>query len=203
MSLERAEADLAQARAEVRRYEQQLESARQRALKLEHYVELARHYAALAGGIDDEPRQGSKQRGGASVDAVRVVIGLLREAKRPIKTRDLLATLRDRGIVLGGPADRQVTNLSGYLSRNEELVNDRATGWSLKEWTASDANCRDVTPAPDQTTERLYSAPSKLAPWPWQDSQQAAAHSVAKPRADARDAISAPRPTDIDDEIPF
>jgi hypothetical protein len=132
MSVERAEADLAAARALVRRLETQLEDARKRVVKLEHYVEMAREYDGKP--TREEPnRAPSRRSGGVSGAAVRAVLDILREAGRPMMTRDLVEELTKRGVPIPGDPARVVVNLSGYLSREKAVRSDRAHGWSLAE----------------------------------------------------------------------
>ena len=132
MSLARAEADLVSARNDVKRYENLLENARQRVLKIEHYIEMARLYS---GGSDDEENVYSRrQRSGVSGSAVTEVIAHLRDVGRAVKTRDLVPILKAKDIRVSALQDREVTVLSGYLSRAPELVGNRTEGWWLAEW---------------------------------------------------------------------
>jgi hypothetical protein len=73
-----------------------------------------------------------RPKGGVSGAAVRETITILRERRRPIRTRDLLDILASRQIVIGGK--NPVINLSSHLCRTPELVGDRSQGWSLREW---------------------------------------------------------------------
>jgi hypothetical protein len=67
--------------------------------------------------------------------AVRETLIILRERGQPTPTRELLSILASRGIHVGGK--NPVISLSGYLCKTGEVVADRRTGWSLREWAQS------------------------------------------------------------------
>jgi hypothetical protein len=73
-----------------------------------------------------------RPKGGVSGAAVRETLTILRERRRPIRTRELLDILAARQIVIGGK--NPVIGLSSHLCRTPELVADRSQGWSLREW---------------------------------------------------------------------
>jgi hypothetical protein len=142
MSVQRAQQELAHLRQEIQRIEGRLLDMRARAIKLEHYIEMAREFgdrpsartndtASSARSHDDRERA---PRGGMSGRAVQECISILRERHEPIHTTELHALIVDRGIRLGGKNPAQA--LSGYLSRTPELVSNRSQGWSLREWEA-------------------------------------------------------------------
>ena len=61
------------------------------------------------------------------------VVDLIRAKGRPIRTRDLLAQIEQRGLDVGGK--NPVATLSSCLSRDKKrLVNNRKLGWRLVEW---------------------------------------------------------------------
>jgi hypothetical protein len=150
MSIARAEQDLARLQREISRLDAELTAARERATKIAHYIEMAREYqnvpegTALIDGIlisKTAPRLRAAQ-GGMSGAAVRETIDILRESGRPVHTRELLPILEQRGIKIGGA--NPLTNLSGYLSRSDDLIADRSRGWRLKEWEGAELPAFDA-----------------------------------------------------------
>jgi hypothetical protein len=146
MSIQRAERELADLRQEIPRLEAQLAGKRDRAQKLEHYVEVAREFSdgrikepdASHAGTNgaaqihqEDTRANRAPRGGISGRAVQESIAIIRERNQGMQTKDLSALLESRGIRLGGK--NPVGALSGYLSRTPEVVSDRIRGWILKE----------------------------------------------------------------------
>jgi hypothetical protein len=73
-----------------------------------------------------------RPKGGVSGAAVRETLTILRERRRPMRTRELLDILASRQIVIRGK--NPVISLSSHLCRTPELVADRSQGWSLTEW---------------------------------------------------------------------
>lgn len=73
---------------------------------------------------------------GSGERIMRAVVDILRDAGRPIMTRDLLAPLGVIGIRLGGgDATRATSHLSSVLSKHRSILRgSRRTGWSLVEW---------------------------------------------------------------------
>jgi hypothetical protein len=157
----RAEQDLADTRREISALESRLSETKERAIKIAHFLELASVYGIsnesaisranelsasshISGGsgtrsggnaeLSLRPAQ-SAPKSGISGKAVRETLVLLRERGEPIRTRDLVAILRARGIDVGGKDP--VVNLSGYLGRVPELIASRSVGWSLREWHES------------------------------------------------------------------
>jgi hypothetical protein len=144
MSVQRAERELAALKDEIRELEARIGKAKDRAIKLEHYVEMAVEF----GGRGDEvptpqrrPNDGTRQRapqGGMSGRAVQECMAILRERGGPVHTGELSRLITERGIRLGG--QNPANALSGYLSRSPELVASRSMGWSLKEWVTNPPN---------------------------------------------------------------
>jgi hypothetical protein len=137
MSVQRAARELASLREEIGRLEVQLGSKRDRAIKLEHYVEMAREFGDETTSTNESRRESDSERqraprGGMSGRAVQECIAILREHHQPMHTAELHKLLLDRGIRLGGKNPAQA--LSGYLSRTPGLIADRSRGWSLIEW---------------------------------------------------------------------
>lgn len=61
----------------------------------------------------------------------RNVAKVISDLGRPVKTRELLAIMSQRGFEVGG--QDPVSTLSARLSRSQHIVNDRALGWMTKE----------------------------------------------------------------------
>ena len=144
MSIQRAERELVALQQEMDRLDVQIGEARSRAVKLGHYIEMAREFddggSAVATTVGsnaykatatNDTRQRTPQ-GGMSGRAVRECIAMLREHGRPIQTGRLYELIQQRGVRLGGKNPAQA--LSGYLSRTPGLTADRSVGWSLEEW---------------------------------------------------------------------
>jgi hypothetical protein len=114
-----------------------------------------------------------------------------------IHTRELVKILAEQGIEIGGA--NPIANLSGFLSRAEELHNNRAEGWGMAEWaeaerqdieqqlTAAQNSGRATPPTPSETWVPPSSTPnaSALGVSLWDDDP---------PKAPA---------SELDDEIPF
>ena len=141
MSVQRAEQELAQLHREIGRIEERLSDMRARAIKLGHYVEMAREFGDRPSARGNETASSTVRsaegrerapKGGMSGRAVQECISILRERHEPMHTTELHALIVDRGIMLGGKNPAQA--LSGYLSRTPEAVSDRSRGWSLLEW---------------------------------------------------------------------
>ncbi len=126
MSVARAELDLTRVRAEIQRLRAQLEAALLREQKLANYVEMARLYEG------DEPDVVSQARANSGSMLVSACVEIIRLSGRRQHTRRLVAELAKRGLHVGGV--NPVTNLSGALSRSEDLVANRLEGWGLKDW---------------------------------------------------------------------
>jgi hypothetical protein len=151
IAIARAEQDLADAHKEISDLEARLVALKERAVKLAHFLELAKIYEANSETANSsgyrEAAQPSPQangaasttrsapKGGVSGAAVRETLIILRERGQPTPTRELLSILASRGINIGGK--NPVISLSGYLCKTHEVVSDRARGWSLREWTQS------------------------------------------------------------------
>ena len=133
MSIAKAQAELHRVNREVMKLETQLTMARDRAMRLEHYIEVATQYekdgddAGNAETDDRRPRS----------NAVSHTIRILEEAGVPLTIHDILQELGKAGIVIGG--QNPVTNLSSSLSRSDELENIRGQGWSLTKWNRKSA----------------------------------------------------------------
>lgn len=143
MSIQRAARELLALRQEIERLDARIGEARDRAVKLDHYIEMAREFGnGAAGEAASESRthrtesmNGSRQRtpkGGMSGRAVQECIAILRERRKPIHTKELSEMIGQRGFRLGGANPLQ--SLSGYLSRTPGLIANRSVGWSLEEW---------------------------------------------------------------------
>jgi hypothetical protein len=145
MSAQRAEREIAALQQTIQRLEAEIGEARERAVKLAHYIELAREFGeeppgetSRAGESTHRPNGagGRVPKGGASGRAVQECISVLRERKQHIPTRELYEIIQQRGIQLGGASP--IAALSGYLSRTPGVVADklRRRGWGLEEWDA-------------------------------------------------------------------
>jgi hypothetical protein len=126
MSVSRAEADLARVRSEIHRLRVQLDAAILREQKLANYVEMARVYETDELETTGQPKP---QTGSALVHAC---IEIIKSSGRRQHTRFLVAELAKKGLNVGGA--NPVTNLSGALSRSEDLISNRLEGWGLKDW---------------------------------------------------------------------
>jgi len=142
MSAQQAEREMAALQHTVQRLEAELGAAKDRIIKLAHYVEIVREFGetlAQAGPLGESSgrRNGADGRpkapkGGISGRAVRECIAILRERKERIPLRQLYELIQQRGIHLGGKSP--INGLSGYLSRTPGLVGDKTLGWALEEW---------------------------------------------------------------------
>jgi hypothetical protein len=143
MSIQRAERELNDLQQEIERLDARIGEARSRAVKLGHYIEMAREFgeggiAGTSAASTTHARtssNGARQRtpqGGMSGRAVQECISILRENGKPIQTKKLFEMIQQRGVRLGGANPAQA--LSGYLSRTPGLIADRSAGWSLEEW---------------------------------------------------------------------
>lgn len=148
MSVGKAKSELARVQRDIARLTEQLNQAQALEVKIAHYIEMAQRYDndaddALSHRFHREvpSEKGRIAASGTSYDAVQAVVSILRDAGKPIRTRDLLPMLEARGINIGG--ENPVTNLSGFLSRSPELEANRALGWHLVDWgKASDVDAR-------------------------------------------------------------
>lgn len=128
MSVARAEADLARLQNEMGRLRSQLAEAETRAVKIAHYLEMARVYEAG----EDAIQPAIRARGGNAAHIASMAREALREHGEPMQTRPLVDILLKRGVTLGN--GNPVNYLSGVLSRAEDFENDRITGWHLTNW---------------------------------------------------------------------
>jgi len=185
--LERAKHDLGKTRADLNRAEMQVEQLRIRVGKIEAYIEMAALYES------DEATAEARTRNGIAALAVRATVEMLTERKTRMHTRDILKTLLERAIVIGGA--NPSGNLSGFLSRSDELNNSRSEGWGLVGWgeaqepTARVADEITIAKAPEAfeppvetlgRTQTTVYRPGGSAP-PWEP----------------------PDGSDLDDDIPF
>lgn len=141
MGLAKAKSDLEAVRREIAQLEAKLRNAKDREIKISHYIEMFELYSGERATDSVGSETSQRQRRTSSVtsnvnDAVTACINYLREVKHPVKTKDLLTMLQDRGIEVGG--QNPVTNLSAMLSRSEGLQADRSVGWSLCEASQKD-----------------------------------------------------------------
>lgn len=169
--IERAKIDLAKMGAEIARLRIQLQSLEHRSDKVHAYIEMAEFYE-----LDDGEAESGRPRGGVSGAAVRASVEAIRERKQHIHTRELLEILAKQGIQVGG--SNPVGNLSGFLSRSEELRNSRARGWGLANWEEPPDDQSGVTPAQIATT-------------------------ILQDTRTVSEKASASNGGDLDDEIPF
>src|ERR1700730_8898070 len=125
MSIQRAERELVALQQESDRLDARIGEVRSRAVKLGHYIEMAREFddgaadeaAAESGMHRAESMNGSRQRtpkGGMSGRAVQECIAILRERRKPVHTKELFEMIGQRGFQFGGANPLQA--LSGYLS---------------------------------------------------------------------------------------
>lgn len=128
MAVNQARADLARLQSEIKRLENQLLVAKQRAEKVANYIEMSELYSSGMGVTASATRS----RSGKSAAAADMVAQILGQKGHPIPTRDLLKELESKGIIFD--SHNPVTNLSSALSRSPLLVGDRTEGWSLAEW---------------------------------------------------------------------
>lgn len=125
--IDRAKADIAKMRSEIGQIENRLEGLRSRLQKAEAYVEMSALYESEASF-----QENTRVRTGIAAIAVNHAKELITEKWESIHTRDILKSLENIGVQVGG--NNPVANLSGFLSRSEDLKNDRAKGWGLSEW---------------------------------------------------------------------
>ena len=136
MSISRAETDLAQAKMEIQRLECELAVAQERAIKIQHYLELAKLYGLGATVSTSADRRRRRQPTGKYATYRKAAVETIRRAGHPMKTRSLVHALSDQGIKIEGKDP--VIILSGVLSRSTELeMRDRSVGWAFKEWPKS------------------------------------------------------------------
>ena len=137
MTISRAESDLVQAKLEIQRLEGALKAAHERAIKLQHYLEMARLYdtgATVSAGTTPRKR---RQPSGKYATYRNAAVEIIRHAGHPMETRPLVRALSDQGIEVTGKDP--VVTLSGALSRSTELeMRGRSVGWALKEWPKSE-----------------------------------------------------------------
>jgi hypothetical protein len=138
MSVARAETELTHLQSEYSRLQSQLDEVRQRIVKIQNYIEMAREFETTTSTPHptESPEIRSRvPKGGIGGQASRLAIEMVRERRQPIPTRELVEMLKVRGVDVGG--GNPVTTLSSYLSRVPELSADRSRGWSLKEWVST------------------------------------------------------------------
>lgn len=138
----RAKLDLAKLIAEISRLQMQIKSMEMRRDKVRAYIEMAEIYES-----EDAAVEGTRTRGGVSSTAVRASVEAVRERKKHIHTRELLEILARQGVQIGG--NNPAANLSGFLSRSDELKNNRSHGWGLAEW----GDTLEQGPSDDHQTE--------------------------------------------------
>lgn len=203
--LERAKADLIRFQRELSRLKAQVVILENQIERIEAYIEMAPVYES-----NEAHSEATKLRGtGISAISVRLSIDAIRALGRRIHTRDLLRILQDQGVVVGGT--NPIANLSGFLSRSDELHNSRADGWGLAEWVEApqpdkpkleqrpgeSPRPRPETPSTDASEENPKGHPGGQPivrrAWnaPWNDDQP----SKEPAKQDAG--------SDLDDEIPF
>ena len=204
MAIERAKTDLARLQREIARLESQLFIAKGRATKLEHYLEVASEYGEDA---DSETRAFRQEN--AKRHLTEIAIEILREEKKPLRTRDLIERIEKLGILV--PGKDPVANLSSMLSRSDELMADRTAGWSLKAW--ADALERSTTAMAGVRAKGVVASLANEPESEWIDEPEVASDTdrpndggyTASPSAWGSERARGVRPTveDLDDEIPF
>lgn len=125
-TLDRARRDMERLKAEHNATQAALIDLEKRIEDVSTYIRMAEFYA------DENAELAGRPRGGTSGAAVRMVIDHLRNVGHAVHTRQLLDMLKEGGVTIGG--GNPVANLSGFLSRSEELTNSRSHGWALTEW---------------------------------------------------------------------
>lgn len=160
MSVAKAKNDLRLLDEQVEKLTTQIHDIESQRLKLLNYIEISESYGEIS-----EPNRGRdtpidhrqhQERGTLSPERsqsiprnVRAVISILKQAGKPLPTRELVERLKDRGIIIGGKIP--TTGLSSALSRHKNLLRpDRSEGWSLilnsesnVEFTLSETEVRD------------------------------------------------------------
>ncbi len=132
-ALDRAARDLEEVEAEIERAKAHLADLTQRCADIRTFMRMAALYESGEGFAAI-----NRQRGGVSGAAVRAVTTHLRETGKPAHTRDLIKLLATKNIIISG--NNPLANLSGFLSRADELVNSRVNGWALTEWTSKESS---------------------------------------------------------------
>jgi len=140
--VERAKSDVSRMEAELNRLRVQIANMQTRLAKAQAYIEMSAVYE-----VDDAPSDSHRARGGVSATAVRMAVEMIIERSAPMHTREILRELATRGVTIGG--SNPVANLSGFLSRADELRNSRADGWGLAQWGA---------PADEEKDEEAHKA---------------------------------------------
>ena len=189
MSIEKAQADLADLTRKAERLQAELANIDSRIAKIRIFLELAHEY----GGNDisithNNPPAATnpvsiKLAGGAgkSRPVSEIAEMILRARGSHLLIADLYAELIKRDAQIGG--EKPMANLSSILSRAPNLVNNRAKGWGLKEW--SDAPSITVTDALTITDEAEGKPTSPTAsPQPFEQSRSAALASETPPAPD-------------------
>lgn len=171
--IERAKADLNKLNAEISRLHIQVKMTESRRDKVRAYIEMAEFYES-----EDAAVESARPRGGVSGAAVRASAEAIRERKKHIHTRELLDILARQGIQVGG--SNPAANLSGFLSRSDELKNSRSHGWGLAEW--GDVPDEQPSTSVDQVRTRAGAVLQKL---------------------EDPDALSPVPEAELDEEIPF
>lgn len=164
MSVSRAEADLARLQNEMGRLRAQLADAEERAVKVRHYIEMARLYEAG----EDAVQVTSRARGGNAAHIASMAREALQEHGEPMATRALVDVLTKRGVLLG--SGNPVNYLSGVLSRADDFENDRITGWHLEAWRTA----LNPDPQPRQEMEHHDEQTQGRTEWPDRSLQMAA-----------------------------
>lgn len=161
--IERAKADLSKMTTEISRLQMHLAMLQQRREKVSAYVEMAEFYET-----EDSVAETARPRGGTSGAAVRAAVEAIRTRRVAIHTRELLEMLTKQGLHIGGT--NPVANLSGFLSRSDELRNSRANGWGLAEWGAppdeqTEAATADNEAVADQGAEINETGAIRMPSW--------------------------------------
>lgn len=153
--VDRAKADVTRMDSELNRLRGQIANLQSRVAKAQAYIEMAAIYE-----VDETPTDGARARGGVSATAVRLAVEMIIERGAPMHTREILRELASRGVSIGG--NNPVANLSGFLSRADELRNSRADGWGLAQWGApadeeKDEEAHKADPITDDDIDEMLS----------------------------------------------
>ncbi len=190
------------AKADLNRLQKDLSRARATVLMLETQVSRVEAYIEMAPLYESDEAQGEATRArsnGIAATSVRLAVDMIKECGKRIHTRELLRLLQERGVTVGG--SNPVANLSGFLSRSEELHNSRAEGWGLAGWIDP------IEHPPSKAGETLQALDQDI---PAPRSSRPVLQRPDKPRLkfselNAEDVPNwePPDTSDLDEEIPF
>jgi hypothetical protein len=146
--LERAKADLLRLQKDLNRAEMTVKMLEGQISRVEAYIEMAPVYES-----DESQGEASRARSnGVAATSVRLAIEAIRERGQRIHTRELIQILQNQGITIGG--SNPVANLSGFLSRADDLDNSRSEGWGLASWRG-DKVSQEIRASNDAAISRM------------------------------------------------